>query len=240
MGASLRDDAAVVARDATRDASNARCRVCVIVSRGSESSSSVHAFVFVSRARASSLCRAQSSVSRARRSTRVRRTARRVRAIAFVVMDAILAQMRAAQGIVEDVSDDDAQTAAGDEFGASTTTASTTPSAEAAYHRAMVSLCAEFATATKERLGGRWYSHFESWLYSRRERPTTSRSRAARILDAIRSSCGNFAPPGRRAGRRNTSVSAWARRARRRGGIVCRRARRRPRATKVIAFAKRV
>jgi len=145
--------------------------VCVIVSRGSESSSSVHAFVFVSRARASSLCRAQSSVPRARRSTRVRRTARRVRTIAFVVMDAILAQMRAAQGIVEDVSDDDAQTAAGDEFGASTTTASTTPSAEAAYHRAMVSLCAEFASATKERLGGRWYSHFESWLYSRRERP---------------------------------------------------------------------
>ena len=86
-------------------------------------------------------------------------------------MDAILAQMRAAQGIVEDVSDDDAQTAAGDEFGASTTTASTTPSAEAAYHRAMVSLCAEFASATKERLGGRWYSHFASWLYRRRERP---------------------------------------------------------------------
>lgn len=86
-------------------------------------------------------------------------------------MDAILAQMRAAQGIVEEVSDDDAQTAAGDEFAPSTAKASTTPSKEAAYHKAMVSLCAEFASATKERLGGRWYAHFESWLYSRRERP---------------------------------------------------------------------
>ena len=150
---------------------------------GSESSSSVH--VRLRLASSASSLEARSSVPRARRSTRVRRTARRVRAIAFVVMDAILAQMRAAQGIVEDVSDD-AQTAAGDEFGASTTTASTTPSAEAAYHRAMVSLCAEFASATKERsVGGGTRTLSLGCTVAASVREPFPRGE---ILDAIRSS----------------------------------------------------
>ena len=166
-------------------------------------------------------------------------------------MDAILAQMRAAQGIVEDVSDDDAQTAAGDEFGASTTTASTTPSAEAAYHRAMVSLCAEFASATKERLGGRWYSHFESWLYSRRERPDEPFPRGedprrdkelVRKLRAAGSTSGEAKYICKRLGKaseaaRRSSLSAGAADARRRASRSVAHARR-TRATRRIAFAK--
>ena len=76
-------------------------------------------------------------------------------------MEAILAQMRAAQGI-EDARSSEDEDVSGD------VSTRATPGEEAARFRAMQTLCAEFAAAAKEWLGGRWYSHFESWLYARR------------------------------------------------------------------------
>lgn len=105
--------------------------------------------------------------ARARRATRARTRARRgvedVEDVDDVVagMEAILAAMRAAQGVEGisegNASDDETRDAA-----------TTTPAGEAGRHRAMQTVCAEFAASAGAWLGGRWYQHFESWLYSRR------------------------------------------------------------------------
>ena len=77
-------------------------------------------------------------------------------------MEAILAQMRAAQGIEAQSSSEDEDARDGP------STSTTTPAEEAARFKAMQNVCAAFARETKSYLGSRWYGHFESWLYSRR------------------------------------------------------------------------
>ena len=46
--------------------------------------------------------------------------------------------------------------------------ASADPATEAARHRAVSALAAKFEATCGHALGGRWWSHFESWLYARR------------------------------------------------------------------------
>lgn len=77
-------------------------------------------------------------------------------------MEAILAQMRAAQGVEAQSSSEDEDARDGP------STSTTTPAEEAARFKAMQNVCAAFARETKSYLGSRWYGHFESWLYSRR------------------------------------------------------------------------
>ena len=54
---------------------------------------------------------------------------------------------------------------------------STTPALEAARHRAVATLAARFEASCGHVLGGRWWNHYESWLFSRRA------ARAARDAD---------------------------------------------------------
>ena len=39
---------------------------------------------------------------------------------------------------------------------------------EAAQHKAVATLAAQFASLTSEPLGKKWYTHFEAWLFARR------------------------------------------------------------------------
>lgn len=95
-------------------------------------------------------------------------------------MDAILAEMRRAQGLVDGDDGD-----GGDDDGAVEASSSSvaSPAEEAAVYKSMQALCAAFATQTQTQLGAKWYAHFESWLYSRRASSSSSASRSA--LDAF-------------------------------------------------------
>jgi len=94
-------------------------------------------------------------------------------------MEAILAQMRAAQGIEAQSSSEDED--ARDGPSASATTRAT-PAEEAARFKAMQNVCAAFARETKSYLGSRWYGHFESWLYSRRAAARRERTATATTM----------------------------------------------------------
>ena len=98
-------------------------------------------------------------------------------------MDAILAEMRRAQGLVEGDGDD------GDDGRDGAVEASTSsvasPAEEAAVYKSMQALCAAFATQTQTQLGAKWYAHFESWLYSRRASSLSSSSASRSALDAF-------------------------------------------------------
>ena len=100
-------------------------------------------------------------------------------------MDAILAEMRRAQGIVEGDGDDGRDGDGGDgAVDASSRVAS--PAEEAAVYKSMQTLCAAFATVAATQLGAKWYAHFESWLYSRRASSSSSSSSATcSALDAF-------------------------------------------------------
>ena len=51
------------------------------------------------------------------------------------------------------------------------------PATEAARHRAVSALAAKFEATCGHALGGRWWSHFESWLYARRAAATTTKKK---------------------------------------------------------------
>ena len=55
--------------------------------------------------------------------------------------------------------------------------ASADPATEAARHRAVSALAAKFEATCGHALGGRWWSHFESWLYARRAAATTTKKK---------------------------------------------------------------
>jgi hypothetical protein len=54
------------------------------------------------------------------------------------------------------------------------------PSVEAARHRAIAALANKFEAACGHTLGGRWWSHYESWLYARRAAATAAATKASR------------------------------------------------------------
>jgi hypothetical protein len=54
------------------------------------------------------------------------------------------------------------------------------PSLEAARHRAVAALASKFEAAAGHVLGGRWWSHYESWLFSRRAAGATAAAKAGK------------------------------------------------------------
>ena len=51
------------------------------------------------------------------------------------------------------------------------------PALEAARHRAVAGVAATFESACGKTIGGRWWSHFEAWLYARREASSRKREK---------------------------------------------------------------
>ena len=58
------------------------------------------------------------------------------------------------------------------------------PATEAARHRAVAALAAKFESTCGHALGGRWWSHFESWLYARRAAATRKGKKSSSIANA--------------------------------------------------------
>ena len=54
------------------------------------------------------------------------------------------------------------------------------PALEAARHRAVAGVAAVFESACGKTIGGRWWSHFEAWLYARRSAAASSAAAKAR------------------------------------------------------------